>query len=294
MDDPIHRSVNDHRSERESGRVIYPVVSRRSGGLSVGVNLFPDRKVCNFDCPYCEVFPFETPLTFTQADLVRGLERFFTKEYPSMFAGTPVRDICISGNGEPTLSPSFADALGAIVAARDAHTPEAEVVLITNSTRLGDAPIADAIGPRADRDRVRVWAKLDAGSEAAYRRMNRSAVPFARLVDGLRSFARAHDIVIQSMFCAADGKAPEAADVEAYASLAASLLADGARVKEFHLYTQARPSPGGRTSPIGDEVLRDVARVLRSAISPSQKAVPIRVFDESGEIPAGYPGGDPA
>ena len=42
-------------------RLIYPVVSRRSGGLSLGVDLFPDRKTCNFDCPYCEIFPFDAP-----------------------------------------------------------------------------------------------------------------------------------------------------------------------------------------------------------------------------------------
>src|SRR5437867_11435994 len=43
-----------HERRFEGNRFVYPVLSRRSGGLSVGVNLNPD-KVCNFDCIYCQV-----------------------------------------------------------------------------------------------------------------------------------------------------------------------------------------------------------------------------------------------
>ena len=49
--------LDEHRRVREAGGLVYPVLSRRSGGLSLGVNLFPDAKRCSFDCPYCEVFP---------------------------------------------------------------------------------------------------------------------------------------------------------------------------------------------------------------------------------------------
>ncbi len=49
--------MGERRPDREAGRLVYPVVSRRSGGLSLGVNLFPEAKLCSFDCPYCEVFP---------------------------------------------------------------------------------------------------------------------------------------------------------------------------------------------------------------------------------------------
>src|SRR5437764_10106623 len=46
--------VMRHERTFEGNRFVYPVLSRRSGGLSVGVNLNPD-KVCNFDCIYCQV-----------------------------------------------------------------------------------------------------------------------------------------------------------------------------------------------------------------------------------------------
>src|SRR6266576_5683657 len=43
-----------HPRRFEENRFVYPVLSRRSEGISVGVNLNPD-KVCNFDCIYCQV-----------------------------------------------------------------------------------------------------------------------------------------------------------------------------------------------------------------------------------------------
>ena len=48
---PLH---TDHARLFEQNRFVYPVLSRRSGGISIGVNLNPD-KICNFDCIYCQV-----------------------------------------------------------------------------------------------------------------------------------------------------------------------------------------------------------------------------------------------
>ena len=49
-----HRLHTQHQRSFEWNRFVYPVLSRRSKGLSVGVNLNPD-KICNFDCIYCQV-----------------------------------------------------------------------------------------------------------------------------------------------------------------------------------------------------------------------------------------------
>src|SRR3989304_8265445 len=44
----------DHTRGWRGNAYIYPVISRRSGGLSIGINLNPDA-ACNFDCIYCQV-----------------------------------------------------------------------------------------------------------------------------------------------------------------------------------------------------------------------------------------------
>src|SRR6476469_9784887 len=50
----VHALHSRHERTFRENRFVYPVLSRRSGGISVGVNLNPD-KVCNFDCIYCQV-----------------------------------------------------------------------------------------------------------------------------------------------------------------------------------------------------------------------------------------------
>ena len=55
MEGTDHHSIYaDHRRDWKSNFYVYPVISRRSQGLSIGVNLNPD-KACNFDCIYCQV-----------------------------------------------------------------------------------------------------------------------------------------------------------------------------------------------------------------------------------------------
>src|SRR5437899_12580715 len=65
----IHR---DHRRTFEDNLDVYAVVSRRSKGVSIGINLNPD-KVCNFDCIYCQV-DRKTPPLVRAVEIPRLLE----------------------------------------------------------------------------------------------------------------------------------------------------------------------------------------------------------------------------
>lgn len=260
--------------------LIYPVVSRRSGGLSLGVDLFPDRKTCNFDCPYCEIFPFFGEPPFRPADLDRELAEFFEVDYPSFPPDLPLRDLTLSGSGEPTLSPHLGSALALIRAARDRWAPGADLVVITNSTTLGQPETAVLLGRFVEEAGLRIWAKLDAGNEDWYGRMSRCRVPFRDVVEGILSFSRNHAVIIQTMLCALDGRGPSEADLADYARLLASLLDRGARFLEIHLYTQARPSPEGRSSPLPESDLAAAADL----VSRSAPGVPVRVFGRAGEL----------
>src|SRR3984893_749401 len=112
----VHR---DHRRTFEDNLYVYAVVSRRSKGVSIGLNLNPD-KVCNFDCVYCQVDRSTPGPTRTvdadrlSAELDDMLDRalsglLFEQE---RFAQTPpalrrLNDIAFSGDGEPTTCPQF-------------------------------------------------------------------------------------------------------------------------------------------------------------------------------------------
>ncbi len=133
------RPVEGHRLDRDAGAIVYPVMARRSFGLSVGVNLFPDRKRCTFDCPYCEVFPFRTELRFSLGALERGLRTVLADAARS---GLDVKDICFSGNGEPTLSPHLGSSLELASRLRTELAPAAALVVITNGSTLADPEVA--------------------------------------------------------------------------------------------------------------------------------------------------------
>jgi histidinol dehydrogenase len=234
-------SVENHRG-REEGLLVYPVYARRSRGLSMGINLFPEEKRCSFDCPYCEVFPFKRDFPFSLTVMKAQLEAALDR---ARKAGTPVRDICFSGNGEPTLSPDFPQALEAAAAIRDQAVPGAALVLITNGSGLLDDRLFDylaraALGPRA----LRIWLKLDAGTEAWYRVIDRSGIPFYTLTGRIRDFAARAPVILQTMICAVEGRGPSREEADAWVRLVLELASGPpGGLRGVQIYGKARPAP---------------------------------------------------
>jgi histidinol dehydrogenase len=276
--------IENHRG-REKGALVYPVFSRRSKGLSLGVNLFPDRKRCSFDCPYCEVFPFETDIAFRPDVMEEALiERInWAKE-----SQTPVRDICFSGNGEPTGSPHFPEALEAAARIRNRHAPDAALVLITNAAGLIDDSIFAVLREYASgSESLAVWLKLDAGTAGWYEKMNRSRVPRETLLRRIREFVLAAPVILQTMLCTIDGTAPSAEEAAAWEKLVAELAVSGgvaapesAGLRGVQLYGKARPAPedprAGRAPPA---YLEERAASLRRVLSlAGQGEIPVTVY----------------
>src|SRR5262245_13917270 len=114
-----------HSRSFETNRFVYPVVSRRSAGVSVGVNLNPD-KVCNFACIYCQADRGSAPETkfVEMTQLLDELDHMLALvqsealfEHPK-FVGTPrelrrLNDIAFSGDGEPTTYRNFDEIIAA-------------------------------------------------------------------------------------------------------------------------------------------------------------------------------------
>lgn len=250
--------TRDHRLGRENGNIVYPVVSRRSRGLSVGINLFTKRKACDFDCPYCEVFPFASNEDFSLDRLSKDLLSCLGS------ARFPIMDICFSGNGEPTLSPEFPAALDVALAARDAAgMAEVPVVVITNGTSYRRPVAFAALVEAANRSNAIPWVKLDAGSVRWYEKISRSRVPFDELRSGIaRYFSRAPGI-LQTMLCSIGGDLPDDEETLAWLDAVASILDSGGQISEIHLYTQSRPAPEGITGPVDSRFLLHRAALAR-------------------------------
>jgi wyosine [tRNA(Phe)-imidazoG37] synthetase (radical SAM superfamily) len=284
--------------EGAAASLVYPVLSRRSGGLSVGVNLFDSGKACSFDCPYCEVFSAaardgadsrpssrgapSSPDPVLISRLEAELSDFFDREWGAAWAPSPVRDICFSGDGEPTLSPSLEAAIAACARARrerPALLGSSKLVLITNSTGFLDPGISSMLERAVDEAGLEIWAKLDAGGEELFRLMSGSAFSLERVAEGILSFARRRPIVVQSMLCEVRGRVPAERDARELGARLASLAGRGARFIEVHAYTFARPTPGGGCGALADDRLAELAREIAAS-----SALAVRAFGARGEL----------
>jgi histidinol dehydrogenase len=274
--------VENHR-KREQGVLVYPVYSRRSGGLSVGINLFPDQKICSFDCPYCEVFPFNTGQEFSLSGMDIDLKAALAEAKEQ---GITIRDICFSGNGEPTQSPFFPPALGKAFAIRDMDAPETDMVLITNGCGLLDESCFEMLRAAACADftvwkdrGLKIWLKLDAGSPGWYKSMNRSSVPFELLKEKIRAFAKCAPVTLQTMICAIDGKAPPPEEERAWEEFVLEIAVAAAALHAVQLSVNARRAPEDPLSSALDAAFLE-ARVasLKRRLASSGLDVPVLVY----------------
>jgi histidinol dehydrogenase len=259
--------VENHRG-REKGVLVYPVYSRRSGGLSVGINLFPGQKICSFDCPYCEVFPFSTNAVFSLRQMEEDLRAAIIS---TLEQNIPVKDICFSGSGEPSMSPDFHYALKLAARIRDEIAPSAELVLITNGSGLFQTPIFSllrdfAVGSPA----LNIWLKLDAGTPQWYEQINRTSIPHEKLVAKIKEFAVCAPLTLQTMLCAIDGKGPPPEEAQVWEALVNELCAiaangTGGNIRKVQIYGKARSAPEDpKAESLPVEYLEERAASLRN------------------------------
>ncbi len=255
---------------------VYPVVSRRSRGLSLGVNLNPD-KVCNFDCVYCSVDRNVEP-TVRHVDLAvvaRELEAILDPAASgTLFAAPPfdqtpaalrrLNDVAFSGDGEPTAYPQFAAALDLAVRALDARgLSQVKVVVITNATLFDRPAVADAL-VALDRRASEVWAKLDAGTDEHFARVDRSRFPLDRICANLLALGRRRPLVIQSLFLRVAGVPPSSVEIVAYLDRLRDLRSGGCRISRVQVYTTARPTAENTCAPLTRTEVDAIAAGVRA------------------------------
>ncbi len=273
-------SPADHDRKRHERDLVYPVLSRRAGGLSVGINLNPGRE-CNWACAYCEVDglvrgtpgPVDIEKLSEELDevlLEARTGRWDTEDGPRGAAA--VRDISIAGDGEPTLSPVLAEAIDAVAGARARHglTDTCDLVIITNGSRVHRPEVLAALGAFGGHG-GKLWFKLDVCTPVDAEFMNGAPFVRDRVLENLKTAAAAAPTWIQSMALAIDGRGPSEAAVEHVKSILVNANAAGADLQGVLLYGLARPShqPGAdRLSALDPKELAKVAQALRASGLP--------------------------
>lgn len=259
---PLH---TQHQRSFEQNRFVYPVLSRRSGGLSIGVNLNPD-KVCNFDCIYCQVDRrSESETRFVEFDQLLTELREVLQVAASgaiyqteKFASVPeplrrLNDIAFSGDGEPTTYRNFDELMLSCAELKQSlGLDDVKMVLITNASMFHRPHVERGLAT-LDQNNGEIWAKLDAGTEAYYHQIERTKIRFSQVLENLTTAAQARPIVIQSLFMHVAGVAPSAVEITAYCDRLREITTAGGQIKLVQIYTVARRPAESIVTPLSDE-----------------------------------------
>jgi len=276
-------SESSHPRTFRENAYVYPVLSRRAGGISIGINLNPD-KVCNFDCIYCQVDRSKKPqdyfvglpvlldeLRAVLSGLQSGGALWSEPEFRDLPAEKRrVTDISFSGDGEPTTFKNFSEVVTRCTEVKESLGFNTQkVVLITNATGFDRLDVRLGLN-FMDAHHGEIWAKLDAGTPEYFALIDNTAFPFQKVLDNIAGCARQRETVIQSCFMRVKGVGPAADEISAYVARLNEVVALGGRIKWVQVYTVARNPAYSIVSSLSDaEVDAIAARVRQETQLPS-------------------------
>jgi wyosine [tRNA(Phe)-imidazoG37] synthetase (radical SAM superfamily) len=180
--------------------VFGPVHSRRLG-VSLGINLLPvDRKVCNFDCVYCECGINPSGSLKAKMPDRKEVYTHLKDKLMDMKDKKSLPDvITFAGNGEPTIHPDFAGIIDDTIELRNSYCPSAAISVLSNATMLHKQEVVNAL-KKVDQNIL----KLDSGLEKTIDKLNRpNKKPDIKTLIGQFSQFNGK-LIIQSMFTRGD------------------------------------------------------------------------------------------
>jgi len=259
-------------------RFVYLTISPRARGLSIGVNLNPD-KFCNFDCVYCDVnrdIPAsdrELDIGVMAAELEKTLFLIHSGEirHHSPYCRLnsdllTLRHVALSGDGEPTLCPEFRQAVQSVVhlRARKSH-PYFKIALLTNGAWPDLQHVLEGLRYFTRDDEV--WFKLDAGSQEYLDKVNRSEVALERVMQNALELGRRRPLIIQSLFPAIDGQEPPQEEIAHYIDRLNELKNGGAQITMVQIYSATRPTFHAGCGHLSLKSLSAICRQVRTQTS---------------------------
>lgn len=241
-------TADNHSRDSAGLQYVYPVVSRRAGGVSVGINLNPNN-ACNWACLYCQVEnlsrggPPPIDLARLENELKSFLDDVLHGDFLQSNVPTEARrlvDVAFSGNGEPTSAAEFESAVLVVlrILAQFELAGCLPVRLITNGSLLHRPYVQSAIRHIASLG-GEVWFKIDRAVDEEVAEINGVPNNRAGVLRNLRTCAALAPTWVQTCWFKLDGKTPTAESRDAYCDLLRE-VAD--KLAGVHLYGLARPS----------------------------------------------------
>ena len=240
-------TITNHDRNIFQGKYIYPVVSRRAGGLSLGINLNTNN-ACNWQCIYCEVpnlvrgKPEPINLKELESELDYWLDQIINKSFLSQYtkSKTEFKDIAFSGNGEPTASKQFKDVIGILIKKINEYKLDKKIIirLITNGSHMANPVIQESLSLIRNFNRE-IWFKIDAVKEYDIQTVNQVNLSLVTIKKNLEAALINGPTVIQTCFFKLNEQLPSLESLGAYINF---LKLYEHKVKGIHLYSLARLS----------------------------------------------------
>jgi wyosine [tRNA(Phe)-imidazoG37] synthetase (radical SAM superfamily) len=265
-----------HARRFEQNRFVYPVLSRRSEGISIGVNLNPD-KVCNFDCIYCQVdrtTQSETRFVGTEQLLAELEDTLLLAASGELFEHEKFRlappefrrlsDIAFSGDGEPTTYKNFDRVIADCAdVKRRLGLDAVKMVLITNASMFHREHVQRGLAI-LDENNGEIWAKLEAGTAEYFQLVDRTPIPFQQILDNITAAARVRPLVIQALFMRVADKPPAPEELAAFCNRLREIQSAGGQLKLVQVYTVARKPAESYVQPLTDDEVDSIVTLVES------------------------------
>jgi wyosine [tRNA(Phe)-imidazoG37] synthetase (radical SAM superfamily) len=235
-------------------KVVYGPVDSRRFGWDLGINLLPlNRKLCTFDCIYCQ-YGFTPPLKYDAAEFPNAnkvIDEWTAAIKSCASQNLNITHTTISGNGEPTLHPKFAEVIRRIVEWRNQNARQLKLAILSDGYRIHSTSIRQALELIDD-----PIIKLDCGTSEKINKINRPLFQFQlrKFIEDLKKFRR---VIIQTMLIKGWNDSPE--DLECWRNILIEI-----QPAEVQIYTVTRSSPIQLT-PLSESELRSIAELTSSA-----------------------------
>lgn len=240
-------SISNHDRDRVGLRYVYPVVSRRAGGVSIGINLNPNN-ACNWACIYCQVPNLQRggPPPLALDLLERELNQMLDDIQHGDFMQTQVppearhlMDLAFSGNGEPTSAPEFAEAVAlAVRVLSERGLADLKLRVITNGSLVQRRYVKEGLQRIAEAG-GEAWFKVDAVEPAQVLRVNGVHQNAGAALTRLKLCAGIVPTWVQSCMMMVDGQVPSETQLQGYLALLSEVRGE---IRGVLLYGLARPS----------------------------------------------------
>jgi wyosine [tRNA(Phe)-imidazoG37] synthetase (radical SAM superfamily) len=256
----LSKAWADHSRKFADFRFVYPVISRRAKGLSIGINCTPNG-VCSYDCIYCQINKKNRTAKIPSVDeIILELKEMLSiyhktklsEHFPNIEEKNRIlKDIALSGDGEPTLYPYFAELCKQLKEISEIP----KLVLITNAMQLEKIQYFNG----------EVWGKLDAGTDEWLNFINRpqKRINMELIENNLKFVVSKFPLRIQTMLCEAKGKSPSEAEIESYAKIVQRIYqTNPENLFSIQLYSVVRQTAENSVQPLPIEFLENVKKKM--------------------------------